>query len=44
MNVLDVFTEFIFLEDKPERSDIIFIPGSDEGVLAVRAAELWKEG
>ena len=44
MNVLDVFTEFIFLEDKPERSDIIFVPGSDEGVLAVRAAELWKEG
>lgn len=43
MNVLDVFTEFIFLEDKPERSDIIFVPGSDEGVLAVRAAELWKE-
>ena len=43
-NVFDIYTEFIFREDMPERSDIIFIPGSEEGALAVRAAELWKQG
>ena len=43
-NVFDIYTEFIFREDIPERSDIIFIPGSEEGALAVRAAELWKQG
>lgn len=43
-NVFDIYTEFIFREDMPERSDIIFIPGSEEGTLAVRAAELWKQG
>ncbi|MCD8241850.1 MAG: YdcF family protein, partial [Lachnospiraceae bacterium] len=44
MSFVDVYTDFIFLENEPERADIIFIPGSDEGVLAVRAAALWKEG
>lgn len=43
-NVFNIYTEFIFREDIPERSDIIFIPGSEEGALAVRAAELWKQG
>lgn len=43
-NVFDIYTEFIFQEDIPEKSDIIFVPGSEEGALAVRAAELWRAG
>lgn len=44
MSFVDEYTDFIFLEDKPEPADIIFIPGSDQGSLALRAAALWKEG
>lgn len=44
MSFIDEYTKFIFLEHKPERADIIFLPGSNEGALAYRAAELWKEG
>uniref|UniRef100_UPI004055C45C YdcF family protein n=1 Tax=Agathobacter sp. TaxID=2021311 RepID=UPI004055C45C len=44
MSFVDEYTNFIFLEDEPEKADIIFVPGSDEGGLAVRAAKLWKEG
>lgn len=44
MSFVDEYTNFIFLEDKPEPADIIFIPGSDEGALALRAAALWKKG
>lgn len=44
MSFVDEYTNFIFLEDEPEKADIIFVPGSDEGALAVRAAKLWKDG
>lgn len=44
MSFIDEYTNFIFLEDQPEKADIIFIPGSEEGALALRAARLWKEG
>lgn len=44
MSFVDAYTDFIFLEDEPEKADMIFIPGSDEGVLARRAAVLWREG
>lgn len=44
MSFIDEYTNFIFLEDEPEPADIIFIPGSEEGALALRAAGLWKEG
>ena len=43
-NVFDIYTEFVFREDIPEKSDIIFVPGSEESALAVRAAGLWREG
>ena len=43
MSFVDTYTEFVFTEDAPEKADIIFIPGSSEGVLAIRAAQLWKE-
>lgn len=44
MAFYDAITEFIFIEDKPQKSDIIFIPGSDYGCLAAHAADLYKEG
>ncbi len=44
MGYIDEFTDFIFLQDELEESDIIFIPGSGEEALPVRAAGLWKEG
>ena len=37
-------TDFIFTENEPLRSDIIFIPGSGYPELAERAAELYREG
>lgn len=44
MKFIDDMTEFIFVEHKPEKADIIFIPGGDQGALAVRAAKLYQEG
>ena len=44
MSFVDEYTNFIFLEDQLEPADIIFIPGSDERALALKAAGLWKEG
>lgn len=43
-NVLRQMTDFIFLEDIPEKSDIIFIPGGSFGALAHTAAKLWHQG
>lgn len=36
--------DFIFVEDKPEKADIIFVPGNGYPQMAERAAELYKEG
>lgn len=36
--------EFIFVEDEPEKADIIFVPGNGYPQMAERAAELYKEG
>lgn len=44
MSYIEEYTKFIFLEDKLEKADIIFLPGSEEGELAIRAAKLWKDG
>lgn len=40
---LENFTEFIFLEDQPEKADIIFVPGNGYPQMAERAAHLWKQ-
>ncbi|MDO4634005.1 MAG: YdcF family protein [Eubacteriales bacterium] len=40
----DDLTEFLFKEDQPEKSELIFIPGSGYGELGLKAAELWKQG
>ena len=42
--ILKDMTDFIFLEDIPEKSDIIFIPGSGYGALSLTAAKLWHQG
>ena len=34
--------EFIFAENKPEKSDIIFVPGNGYPQMAEKAAELFK--
>lgn len=44
MGFVEDITDFIFVENAPERADIIFIPGGDQGALAVMAARLYKEG
>ncbi len=40
----DCITEFIFIEDEPRRSDIIFVPGGGYPEAAERAAELYHAG
>ena len=41
---LQDLTDFIFLEDEPQKADVIFLPGSEEGILAKTAAKLYREG
>ena len=41
---LNQITEFIFVEDKPEKSDVMFIPGSGFPQLAEEAAKLYHQG
>ncbi|MCD7745207.1 MAG: YdcF family protein [Lachnospiraceae bacterium] len=40
----DAITDFIFTENSPQKSDIIFIPGSVCPELALHAAKLYQEG
>ena len=42
--VVQMMTDFIFLEDMPQKADIIMIPGSGYGALADTAATLWHQG
>ena len=37
-------TEFIYVEDEPEKADVIFVPGSRKIEHALRAAELYRAG
>lgn len=37
-------TEFIFVEEPPEKADVILVPGSRKVAHAIRAAELYKAG
>ena len=37
-------TEFIFVKDVPQKSDIIFIPGNGYPQMSRKAAELWRAG
>lgn len=44
MNYLDAVTDFIFAENEPEPSDIIFIPGNSSPLPSEHAARLYREG
>jgi len=44
MKFIQDITDFIFVEQKPKKSDIILIPGGDQGEIAVTAARLYREG
>lgn len=44
MKFYDYLTEFIFVENKPEPADIIFVPGGPYPDSARHAARLYKEG
>lgn len=37
-------TDFVFVQDAPEKADVIFVPGSRKIEHAVRAAELYHAG
>ena len=38
------YTELIFVQDIPQKADVIFVPGSQEMALGEKAAALWKDG
>lgn len=44
MKFIQDITDFIFVEQEPEKADIIFVPGGTEGEIAVTAARLFCEG
>lgn len=44
MRIIDDISDFIFLKDKVQKADIIFIPGGSNPELGEYAAELWKQG
>ncbi len=44
MKWIEDITDFIFVEHKPGKADIIFIPGGDQGAIALTAARLFGEG
>ena len=40
---IEQISEFIFVEDEPEKADIIFIPGNGYSQMAEKAAALYGE-
>lgn len=44
MHFIKELTDLVFLDDIPEKSDIIFIPGGSYGALAKTAATLYHQG
>jgi uncharacterized SAM-binding protein YcdF (DUF218 family) len=44
MKFIDDITNFIFIEDQPQKADIIFIPGGSYAEIAEKAAILWHTG
>lgn len=44
MNFIREITSFIFIEDKPEKADIIFVPGGSWPEPTEKAAKLWLDG
>ena len=44
MKIINDITDFIFVENEPQKVDIIFIPGGSYAEIAERASELWIKG
>lgn len=44
MRTIDDITKFIFIEDRIEQADIIFIPGASKYEIAEKASELYRNG
>lgn len=42
MKTINDITNFILLDNNPEKADIIFIPGGSYAELAEKSAELWN--
>lgn len=43
MRIIEDITKFIFISNKPQKADIIFVPGGSYPEIAEKAAILWKE-
>ncbi|MCM0648867.1 YdcF family protein [Clostridium swellfunianum] len=43
MRIIDDISNFIFVEDKPQKADIIFIPGGSYAEISEEAAKLWHQ-
>ena len=44
LRIIQDISNFVFVDDALEKSDIIFIPGGSSPELGEHAAELWKQG
>lgn len=44
MRIINDISNFIFVEDKPQKADIIFIPGGSYAEISEEAAKLWHQG
>jgi uncharacterized SAM-binding protein YcdF (DUF218 family) len=44
MRIINDISNFIFVQDEPQKADIIFIPGGSYPEIAEEAAKLWREG
>lgn len=42
--IIKAITDFIFVEDIPQKSDIILMPGGSHPELGEKAAGLWRDG
>ena len=40
---VDSVADFIFLSDEPQKADAIFVPGSRDRSMVLRAVQLWQE-
>lgn len=43
-STVQAITDFIFVEDQPQKVDLIIIPGTSDCQLADKAAELYRQG
>ena len=44
MDIINDISNFIFVDDEPTKSDIIFIPGGSFPEPSLKAADLWLNG